>query len=635
MKSLSRLAVLGALLPMASNAAVIRYVQSAPSAQCQQGEICTAIGVPVPVPIASQTPVAGFRTYTSLIAGLQDLAVQHADVVSFESVGKTAGNGSTQRDIWAFELDTSGNQTVDGVTKSAFLQTGGIHAREWAAPEVVAATMERLLDRRDDGALHEYLLENMRTVLVPVLNVDGFLQTQRYPDRAQQSTCPQDGSADVPRDGRLRRKNMNADGVPVDEDLLTVADSTLGVDANRNNPPWFGGAGSSGTPCSIVYRGIAVESEREVDALQAAAALGPANRLRLYIDTHSFARSYLAANTGNARRDALQQQLAQRMSAAAGGQYGYSASAPGGGIGATDEYFANTYQIPAYTLEIEPSSGGVSEYSGGINVSNSGFILPASEIARVRTQLTNATVLGMYRQAGPPSVARVRITTPEGQSVFSAQWQTLGSSARQLQVSRPQSLQAGSSYVLSVSFNKPMRVRDEAGDVAQYPGQSAALVPTLSLQGIAANGATFSVPISATPDGWRDAPEEGLRYADDTISVTFQVPANTPLSGAKRLSLSVIAADLSGQALDANPATVVDWSAGGWSNYEDANCIPGDSGGADSSVRIVDDGAPLCGAANSDGGGGGGGRLPLGLLIAAVAAAFLREGRQQRSSCNQ
>ncbi len=42
-------------------------------------------------------------------------------------------------------------------------------------------------------------------MIQPVENVDGFLQTQRYPDKSLQSTYGPDGDT-TPRDGRMRRK---------------------------------------------------------------------------------------------------------------------------------------------------------------------------------------------------------------------------------------------------------------------------------------------------------------------------------------------------------------------------------------------------------------------------------------------
>jgi hypothetical protein len=352
-----------------------------------------------------------------------------------------------------------------------------------------------------------------------------------------------------------------------------------------------------------------------VQALQSAAALAPASRLRLYIDTHSYTRAYLAADTGNARRNAIQQQLAQRMSAVAGGRYDYSASAAGSGIGSTDEYFANTDQIPAYTLEIEPTiANGLADY-GGIDVPDSGFILPAAEVPRVRNEMVSATVLGVYRQAGPPSVTAVSIRDASDTIVFAGHWTPSGP-ARNFVVDTRQSLQAGATYTASIAFDRPMRVRDSSGNVAQYTGQNVALDPTLALEGVDAQGQPFEVAIATASAQWTKT-----RYADDTFSVDFQIPAGTPIAGAKRLSLAVTAADFSGAALDANPATPVDWRDGAWAGYDDSSCGSGDVGGTDRTVRIVDDGSPLCASSSGDRGGGA---IDLASLLALLLIASRR-----------
>ena len=51
--------------------------------------------------------------------------------------------------------------------------------------EAVTAVLEALVAGKTDGGLVQYLVENLNTVLVPVNNVDGFIQTQLYPARSQ------------------------------------------------------------------------------------------------------------------------------------------------------------------------------------------------------------------------------------------------------------------------------------------------------------------------------------------------------------------------------------------------------------------------------------------------------------------
>jgi hypothetical protein len=108
-------------------------------------------------------------------------------------------------------------------------------------------------------------------------------------------------------------------------------------------------------------------------------------------------------------------------------------------------------------------------------------------------------------------------------------------------------------------------------------------------------------------------------------------------------------ADLAEMALDANPATAVDWGSGHWLRYENVLNVEGDVGGVDCSfqpfVATQAGAAPpataaTCRAATpppppppppsgSDGGGGGGtlglATLLMLLLLAAVSRASIRQ----------
>ena len=101
--------------------------------------------------------------------------------------------------------------------------------------------------------------------MLPVSNVDGFLQTQRYANKVI-------NSIQQPRDGRMRRKNMRN----VDEFLSTENDGLFGVDLNRNNNPYWASNPnrSSADPSSIVHHGSGAASEPEIQALQQARQIG-------------------------------------------------------------------------------------------------------------------------------------------------------------------------------------------------------------------------------------------------------------------------------------------------------------------------------------------------------------------------
>lgn len=152
---------------------VISYTESAGGANS------IVYGLPVPTPIDSLTPVDGFRSYAALEARLQALALA-SDDLSAHDIGRSA-NGRVQ---WAYVASSENALDVDGRPKAAFFINATTHAREWGAPEVAAGTLERLVAGADDGGVVRYLLDNTRVIVVPVHNVDGFLQTQRYPTQA-------------------------------------------------------------------------------------------------------------------------------------------------------------------------------------------------------------------------------------------------------------------------------------------------------------------------------------------------------------------------------------------------------------------------------------------------------------------
>jgi len=546
-----------------------------------------ALGYPPPVPVASLTPVSGFRDYASLFARHQELLTLN-DEVAGEVVGQTVAG----RDIWAYAIGDADAITAEGFAEAAVLVNSGIHAREWQTPEAATALIETLVAGNADGGFFQYLVENLNTVVLPVNNVDGFIQTQLYPvnvtaDRQQ------------PREGRMRRKNLRnpTTGGAIDADIGTIPDNFWGVDLNRNSSQGFGQQGaSSASVTSLVYRGGAPDTEPEVLALQQAATLGPAARLRLYSDTHSFGRVYFAPRPANTRLNAITQALAQRMIAASGRSYGYGPDPAGSpGIGTTADHFAFTYQIPAWTLEVEPANGG-QEYGGLASHGHSGFILPAAEAPRMRDDLTRQYLLGFYRQSGPPAAVAAEIrNTASDAVVYRARWDRTGASARTLEVEVNEALVPGGNYRLWVAFNKPMRIRSSAGAIVSYAGQNrGAEVGTLTLEigdagdQVALTGGTWLGTAGGAPDGF-------LRYSDDAFAVDFVVPALLAVTAPTPAVLSLDIEDLAQMALDADPSTAVDWGSGHWLRYEDESGEDGDAGGVDCSFKPFV--APAAGAA--------------------------------------
>jgi hypothetical protein len=559
---------LAACIPAASAQTVFTYTQS------QTGPNLLTYGLPVPQPIDSVTPVDGFRSYASLDARLQSLALESSDL-SAHDVGRTIAG----RTVWAYVASDEDGTDVEGRAEAAFFINASTHAREWGTPEISTGTIERLMAGATDRAMVRYVLDNTRLVIIPVHNIDGFLQTQRYPT---QVVVGQDPTASSwPRDGRMRRKNMRG----ADENLLTFGDHLNGIDLNRNHPPFWatfvGNGGSSANPNSLVFHGTAPHSEPENVALRAAAQLGPTTRYRLGIDVHSFSRVFFSSNTARTRLNGIQASLIERLRshhiAVAGKNYNNVPDPPNQGIGTAAEYFAYEWLVPAWTLEIEPLESPV-EY-GGFNVNHGGFILPASQARRVREGWAESHLVAFYMMAGPPHLQRVRIYDAQNNAlVRETRWQYDAASGRRQRVTALDgALQRNARYRVELAFSKPMRHRHPSGGLIGLPGAE-----TLPLGASVAllNGSTRT-PLDTLAGTWLTDEARVLRYRDDTFAFEFTAP-----DAIADLQLEVDVTDMVGHRLDSDPSTPVDWEAGAWSEWEDNTGADGDFGGADRSTVV-------------------------------------------------
>ncbi|NNK33652.1 MAG: hypothetical protein HKP02_11040 [Xanthomonadales bacterium] len=581
---------------MAQPARISEWVENAPASDNTK----IALGYPVPIPVDTPLPFAGFRTYAGLHARHQDLAAT-TDRVHAMEIGRTRND----RPIWLYQLGDANRETVRGLPEQAMLTNGGIHAREWQSPEVATGIIELLALGPDDDYLLDYLRDNANILVLPVLNVDGFLQTQRFPSRNWMGTDPQDPEGS-PRDGRMRRKNM----LGPDEDLLTQGDHLLGVDLNRNNPPYWAAnpSRSSPDPQSIVHHGASAHSEPETQALDAAAQMGPADQLSMYTDMHSFSQVHFWSRNHQERLARLTEDLLRTFSGhhrafEAGKNYAYSnwqSIPPNQGIGLTDEYFTHVYRVPSWTLEIEPSNGAAyhaplpgqgADYGGLGRNGHDGFILPDSEVERVRTELAQTFAIAYYQQSGPPSITTLRIFDEVTEAmVFEAEWDTVDTQTRELHRFQAQPLQLGRSYRAWVAWNKPMRWRT-GGAVSTLPGQE---FFTLTFNRSVMIGDRILNAVLGDPD-WLEqpggAPEGFQRYRDDAASFEL-VPLDNEtnvelLQGTAEATIELDTYDMTGLRGDADPSTAAHWDNGAWAAYEDSNGFEGnDTGGVDATIAF-------------------------------------------------
>ncbi len=538
------------------------------------------LGFPVPIPVDTPDAFDGFRTYDGLHFKHQDLMTQ-SDNLTGMIVGQTRDN----RDIWAYVFSDPDDIDATHGSEYAIMMVGSTHAREWQSPEVTTGIMEYLIEHENDGFWIEYMRENGKFVILPVLNIDGFLQTQRYPTTSYLDS----GQAnDSPRDGRLRRKNM----LNVDEIMDTTGDHLLGVDLNRNNLPHFGsGVFNTADMTSLLYRGVAAASEPEIQAMQAATGLGPVDRLRFFADVHSFgANVYVPANN-NIRRTNITRSLHTDFMEFNGSQPGnrtYPEAMPLGPIGAIDEYFANVVNIPAITLEVEPSLFGSLDYAGLGSNFNDGFLLPESEISRVRENMAKSFAMLHYNMAGAPAISTLRWYDKETSAiVFNAEWDVTGELEKILHVNQLQPLQLDREYVEYISFNKPMRWRS-GGQAQGFPGLDFNEPLEVFTRADAGN-----VLRTVSSSEWLDQSGFSItgfqRYRDDSHrrDVTFLSSDNADIiDQATDVTMQIKVRDMVGTINDANPATIVDWADGHWTGLEDDNGEQRDVGGSDRTIQF-------------------------------------------------
>ncbi len=551
-----------------------------------------ALGYPVPAPVDTSLPFDGFRTYAGLQARHQDLA-ESTPWVHGTAMGTTLGGEI----IWAYRLGDENRVTRRGTPEHAMLTNGGIHAREWQTPETVTGIMELLATGDDDHFLYSYLRDNANVIVIPVLNIDGFKQTQRFPDRNWMGTDINDPEFS-PRDGRMRRKNM----LMADENLLTQDDHLNGVDLNRNNAPYWSTNPNRSSPNlkSIVHHGAGPQSERETMALDAAAHLGPIEKLSMYTDVHSFSQVHFWVRNSNDRLARQTESLLRTFSNhharfEARKFYGFNSanSTPRNqGIGATDEYFTFTYQVPSWTLEIEPTgNGGGTDYGGLGRNGHDGFILPESQIRRVRTELAKSFAIAYYRQSGPPSVTAFRLVDKKtGSTVYESEWDYSGPETRSRYEFQTQAVQLDREYTAWIAFDKPMRWMDESGAAVVLPGQ-----PPISLD-IQRDVLVGDMTLTSTFTNHRWLSELSepnfayQHYIHDAFAIDLVHPLNannqSVVTGTEKASFQISASDMTSQRIDADPSTVVRWELGAWSGYEDSEGLDHtDTGGADNTMQ--------------------------------------------------
>jgi Zinc carboxypeptidase len=165
------------------------------------------------------------------------------------------------RSVHGIEITRDARDVNDG--KPVYLMLGAHHAREWPSAEHTMEFAYDLLEnyRTDDRASRT--MAKVRTIVVPVVNVDGFVVSREAAPLGDFSAF----------DYEMKRKNCGVSAATPAQFLGgTCADNPAGrlrgTDPNRNYPGFWGGGGASPVWSSDTYRGDAPGSEPEVDNIR-------------------------------------------------------------------------------------------------------------------------------------------------------------------------------------------------------------------------------------------------------------------------------------------------------------------------------------------------------------------------------
>lgn len=186
----------------------------------------------------------------------------------------------------------------------------GAHAREWISPATCMKLIQNFMNVSKPES--NKILAYFDITIIPVLNPDGYAYTWRN------------------KTTRGWRKNRS----------VKKGQHCIGVDVNRNFPEAWGGAGSSPSPCSNLYRGTHLLSEKEPQALVKYMTMTK-NDVIVYLCLHSFGQTLSTpwgytsekpkdfddlAKVGRAARDAIKKVYGTKYSVGNAHNYIYASS---------------------------------------------------------------------------------------------------------------------------------------------------------------------------------------------------------------------------------------------------------------------------------------------------------------------
>lgn len=199
-----------------------------------------------------------YRTMRDVYSELDALARKYPKLVRPLTLANRTVLG---RPIRGIEITKNAANIRDG--KPVFLMMGAHHAREWPSVEHSMEFAYDLLEKSATNPRAKRIVEGSRTIIVPVVNVDGYVISRSATPIGNFGTF----------DYEMKRKNCSISVFTPPAYTAGSCDDNpagrlRGTDPNRNYPGFWGGPGASATWSSDTYRGDAPGDTPEVDAVK-------------------------------------------------------------------------------------------------------------------------------------------------------------------------------------------------------------------------------------------------------------------------------------------------------------------------------------------------------------------------------
>jgi hypothetical protein len=303
---------------------------------------------------------------------LKALAAQYPDLVKPLTLPHRTIEG---REVHGIEITTNPANTGDG--KPVFLNMGAHHAREWPSSEHAMEWAYELLTGYGKDPLSTRIVRESRTIIVPVVNPDGFTISREAGTAGSAFSGAQFAY-------EYKRKNCAVTaGTPANWRTGTCANNNAGrlrgTDPNRNYAGFWGGAGASPTWSSDTFRGDAPFSEPETQNVR---DLVSSRQVTSLITNHTYSNLILRVPGVYSVRPPLEEPQYAALGQAMADKNGYT-NQPSWGLydttGGTEDWsFFNTGGF-GFTFEIGPdefhpvfADGVVGEYLGGEGTAGAG-----------------------------------------------------------------------------------------------------------------------------------------------------------------------------------------------------------------------------------------------------------------------